>query len=180
MRLKKFSDYNAEMGNKETEPIVNDVVDNISTKKIDETSKLEIKKTTNKEVKVNEEVLLTPTDKDLPIIEILEERIIKFNAGDITEILETIKSKYSDTDYYMRKKDNQLHVVKYNEQKKLNVNEFVNSLLKFYSTNKENNNIIKNIKVKGNQSFAIIENMNLQFSNKFVNDLTKLLANKND
>ena len=126
---------------------------------------------------IKEEILLTP--KDSVNIEILEEKIIKFNSGHIKDILETIKTKYSDTDYYIRKKDNQLHIVKYNENLKININEFVNTLLKFYSTKTESKKILEGIKVKGNNNFSIIENMKNQYSGKFIEDLTKLLAKKN-
>jgi hypothetical protein len=125
---------------------------------------------------VKEEVLLKPKSINVDI-EILEEKIIKFNNGVLKDILETLKTKYADTDYFIRKKDNELHIVKYNENLKLNINEFVNSLLKFYSTN--NKKIIEGIKVKGNNKFSIIENMRNEFSNKFIDDLTKLLAKKN-
>ena len=130
-----------------------------------------------KQVPIKEELLLAP--KDNSNIEILEDKIIKFNSGNIKDILETIKAKYSDTDYYLRKKGNELHVVKYNENLKLNINEFVNTLLKFYSTKMDSNKITEGIKVKGNNNFSIIENMKPQYSVKFVDDLTKLLAKKN-
>ena len=132
-----------------------------------------------KQMPIKEEVLLSPKDNSNVNIEILEDKIIKFNSGHIKDILETIKTKYSDTDYYIRKKDNQLHVVKYNESLKLNINEFVNTLLKFYSTKMDSNRITEGIKVKGNNNFSIIENMKPQYSAKFVDDLTKLLAKKN-
>lgn len=124
---------------------------------------------------VKEEVLLTPKNTNVSV-EILEEKIIKFNNVELKEILETIKTKYSDTDYYIRKKDNELHIVKYNENLKLNINEFVNMLLKFYSSKPEFRKITEGIKVKGNQNFSIIENM--KYNEKFVDDLTKLLAKK--
>lgn len=125
---------------------------------------------------IKEEVLLTPKDVN---IEILEDKIIKFNTGHIKDILETIKTKYSDTDYYIRKKESELHIVKYNEHLKLNVNEFVNVLLKYYSSKVDSNKITEGIKVKGNNNFSIIENMKTQYVDKFVNDLTNLLAKKN-
>ena len=43
----------------------------------------------------------------------------------------------------------------------------------------DSNKITEGIKVKGNNNFSIIENMKPQFSNKFVDDLTKLLSKKN-
>lgn len=132
---------------------------------------------TNSGVKVtikNEEILLTPSNNIG--IEILEERIIKFNNGNINDIMETLKSKYSNTDYFIRKKDNDLHIVKYNEKLNLNLNEFVNGLFKYYSTKPETNRITEGIKVKGNDNFVIIENLKQQ--DKFINDLTTLLSKK--
>lgn len=132
---------------------------------------------TNSGVKVtikNEEILLTPSNNIG--IEILEERIIKFNNGNINDIMETLKSKYSNTDYFIRKKDNDLHIVKYNEKLNLNLNEFVNGLFKYYSTKPETNRITNGIKVKGNDNFVIIENLKQQ--DKFINDLTILLSKK--
>ncbi len=123
---------------------------------------------------VKEDLLLSKDD-DVNI-EILEERIIKFNNFKLSDILETLKTKYSDTDYFIRKKDNDLHIVKYNENLKLDVNQFVNSLLKVYSTKPELKKILEGIKVKGNMNFCIIEN--LKYSDKVVNDLSKLLASK--
>lgn len=169
MNLKRYSDF-------ETSNDVNVAQEeNVSVEiSIEETPIIE---TTDMSIK--EEVLLSPKENvnDLSI-EILEEKIIKFNSGHIKDILETIKTKYSDTDYYIRKKDNQLHIVKYNENLKLNINEFVNSLLKYYSTNIDSRKIIEGIKVKGNQNFSIVEDMKSQFNNKFINDITKLLSTK--
>ena len=132
---------------------------------------------------VNEDVLLKPkndivNDNNISI-EILEENIIKFNEGNLNDIMKTLKTKYSDTDYFLRKKDNELHIVKYNENLNLNINEFVNGLLKYYSSKPELKRIIEGIKVKGNDKFSIIENMKSQYDDKFINDLIKLLVNKN-
>ena len=134
----------------------------------------------NTEIKsIKEEILLTPKVNTNNLnIEILEEKIIKFNTGHIKDILETIKNKYSDTDYYIRKKDNQLHIVKYNENLKLNINEFVNTLLKFYSTHTELKKITEGIKIKGNNNFCIIENLKSQYNDNFVTDLSNLLSKK--
>jgi hypothetical protein len=128
---------------------------------------------------IKEEILLTPkNNNNNSNIEILEENIIKFNSGNIKDILEIIKTKYANTDYFFRKKDNELHIVKYNENLKLNINEFVNSLLKFYSTKMDSKKITEGIKVKGNNNFIIIENMKPQNSEKLIDDLTKLLVKK--
>ena len=149
-------------------------------KKYSDTNKVKvtIKDNTNEisihDISTNEDILLTPKNMG---IEILEDKIIKFNSGNINDIMETIKTKYTDTDYFIRKKDNELHIVKYNEKLNLNINEFVNSLLKYYST--KNPKITEGIKVKGNHNFTIIENMKTIHSEKFILDLTELLSEKN-
>lgn len=163
MNLKRYSDF-------ENSNNINKSQDNYT--------QVEVSIDKSSETPIKEEVLLTPKSDNNLSIEILEEKIIKFNSGQLKDILETIKNKYSDTDYYIRKKDNQLHVVKYNESLSLNINEFVNSILKYYSTNDNLKRIIEGIKVKGNQNFTIIENMKDKFNNKFIDDLTKLLSNK--
>jgi len=129
---------------------------------------------------IKEDVLLSPNDKSNIGIEILEDRIIKFNNFNLKDILETLKNKYSETDYYFRSKDNELHVVKYNEKLSININDFVNSLLKFYSTKPGIKNITDGIKVKGNGNFCIIENLKSVYSERLIDDLTKLLSKKKD
>ena len=122
---------------------------------------------------IKEDLLINSDNNINSGIEILEENIIKFNKGSLNDILNSIKEKYSDIDYYFRKKDNELHLVKYNENLKINRNEFVNSLLKFYSSNQQLKKLVEGIKVKGNQNFCIIENT--KFDKRIVEDLTKLL-----
>jgi hypothetical protein len=162
MYLRKFSDFNKV-----------EKEENIQEEEVKQI--VEEQKAESKPEYVKEEVLLNPETSN---IEILEDKIIKFNTGHIKDILETIKTNYSDIDYYIRKKDNELHIVKYNEKLNLNINEFINSLLKFYSTKRELKNILEGIKVKGNNNFSIIENMKTQYNQKFIGDLTKLLINK--
>jgi hypothetical protein len=168
MSIKRYSDFDHSNDDKTT-------YSNDSSKIKAEVKSVIIEKPI--QIPIKEELLLPP--KDTSGIEILEDKIIKFNGGHIKDILETIKTKYSNTDYYIRKKDNELHIVKYNESLKLNINEFVNTLLKFYSSKMDSNKITEGIKVKGNNNFSIIENMRPQYTNKFVDDLTKLLAKKN-
>jgi len=164
MSLKKYTDF------ENSKPTTYSLSDNYTEKKSVIVENNSIK----------EEVLLTPKETSNNFkIEILEDKIIKFNDGHIKDILETIKTKYSDIDYYIRKKDNQLHIVKYNEELKLNINEFVNTLLKFYSTKMDLKPIIEGIKVKGNQNFSIVENMKSKYGGKFIDDLSRLLSKKN-
>jgi len=168
MAIKRYSDFESFRDEKKSTPI-----ENVEEQDVEEQV---IEEQVEEEKQIKEDILIKTGN--ISDIEILEENIIKFNTGHLKDILETIKTKYSDTDYFFRKKDNQLHVVKYNEKIKLNINEFVNSLLKYYSTNNNFKKILEGIKVKGNQSFSIIENMKSEYNTKFVEDLTKLLSKK--
>ena len=103
MSIKRYSDFDHSNDDKTT-------YSNDSSKIKAEVKSVIIEKPI--QIPIKEELLLPP--KDTSGIEILEDKIIKFNGGHIKDILETIKTKYSNTDYYIRKKDNQLHVVKYN------------------------------------------------------------------
>jgi len=126
------------------------------------------------EAPIKEDVLV---NKNLNV-EILEEKIIKFNDCDIKDIYETIKSKYADIDYFLRKKGTDIHIVKYNEKLKLDVNQFVDSLFKFYSTNEKLTKLVHGIKIKGNANFSVIEKLNPIYADRVLEDLTKLLSKK--
>lgn len=174
MNLKRFSDF-SNIENKLTE-------DKITTpeelKKID----LEEKTGDDQDEDENEdkkEKDKTPVEDEIDEkfeIEILEENIIKFNNGTVENIYNLLSKKYPNTDYFIRKKDNNLHVVKYNEKLDLNINNFVDSLFKFYSKN--NLSICENIKIKGNDKFSLIENLKNKNMERVVNDLSKLLSKK--
>ena len=106
MTIKKYSDFDhSEVKTTYTQADSSLYTKNDMALKFDTNS---VELPINKPIK--EEVLLAP--KDAVNIEILEDKIIKFNGGHIKDILETIKNKYSDTDYYIRKKNTELHVVK--------------------------------------------------------------------
>jgi len=111
-------------------------------------------------------------------IEILEDNIIKFNNGKVKKIYELLSEKYTGMDYFIRKKNNNLHVVKYNESLNLNINNFVDSLFKFYSTKKELKPLAHNIKIKGNDKFSVVENINPHAIDRVANDISKLLSKK--
>jgi len=163
MSIKKFSDYT-------------NIVEktNIEEPKVEETVEPKVKETV--EPKVKETVEPTVEETVEPKVELLEEKIIKFNNGSISSIMELIKNDFSEIDYFIRKINNDIHIVKYNESLNINLNEFVNSIFNYYSKNENTKNIINGIKVKGNSNFAIIEN--LKITDKFINDLTTLLTKK--
>ena len=77
--------------------------------------------------------------------------------------------------YFMIEKNNELHIVKYNEDKGFKINEFVLELLKSYK-NSNFNQLSENIKIKGNENFVILTNIFENNSGKIKEDLIKLLS----
>ena len=197
MKLKRFSDFSdkEEIVEEVTQEITEEVKENedvILEKEEKDNKEIDLEEKTGEEPEETEEEKdddKTPVSKNEPTekeekvdenfeIEILEDNIIKFNNGHVKKIYELLNEKYSDTHYFIRKKDNQLHIVKYNENLTLNVNNFVDSLFKFYSTSKELKPLTQNIKIKGNDKFSVIENINPHAFDRIVNDLSKLLSKK--
>ncbi len=189
MNLKRFSDFSSV-----DETVENDTI--LEEKEKDEEIDLDEKTgdkpdDTEEEKKYDKEPVSknSKSEKDKEIeemeeldenfeIEILEDNIIKFNNGKVDKIYELLSDKYSDMDYFIRKKDNNLHVVRYNEKLNLNINSFVDSLFKFYSTKKELKPLAHNIKIRGNEKFSVVENLNPHAIDVVVNDIVKLLSKK--
>jgi len=191
MNLKRFSDFSTidelDETNKNEDVILEEKEDdkeiNLKEKTGDEPEETEEEKEENKnpipksvqsEKEKEEEEELDESFE----IEILEDNIIKFNNGKIKKIYKLLSEKYTGMDYFIRKKDNNLHVVKYNEHLNLNINNFVDSLFKFYSTKKELKPLTHNIKIKGNEKFSVVENINPYAIDRVVNDISKLLSKK--
>jgi hypothetical protein len=111
-------------------------------------------------------------------IEILEDNVIKFENGKIKRIYELLSGKYSGMDYFIREKNGNLHIVKYNEKLNLNINGFVDSLFKYYSANETLKQLSNNVIIKGNDKFSVVENLDTNLIGKVVDDLSKLLSKK--
>ena len=78
--------------------------------------------------------------------------------------------------YFLIEKNNELHIVKYNENKGFKVNAFIVELFKTYSNNNDIKKLINDIKIKGNDNFSIITNLN-ENNIKFIkNDLLRFLS----
>lgn len=188
MKLKKFSEYNDfEKHLTENEKVnnIDDIGDDVNLD--DKTGKLENEDddkepTTNKNPENNLED--TPYEKENDEEEKVDENFKKINNVlfinniNIDDIYKLLSEKYNDIDYFIRQKDNDLHIVKYNENIQLNINSFVDSLFKFYSTRKNLKKLIENIKIKGNNKFSIIENINNNNIGKIIEDLSNLLSKK--
>ena len=126
-----------------------------------------------------EKVLDTPEVKITINVEVKEGKILKFNECGMNDIYTLLKTKkYADSNYFLRKKGADLHIVKFNEGLKLDLNRFVDSLFKFYGTTKNLSRIVEGVKIKGNAKFSIIEKLNPKFEDKVINDIIMLLSKK--
>lgn len=79
--------------------------------------------------------------------------------------------------YYTRIKNggNEFHVVKNNENAFFKISTLQSELLKRYEKIEQISNLVKGIKIKGNDKFAILENVNPNIVNIMKNDLNRLL-----
>ena len=183
MQLKRFSDFSTIDETVENKDVILEETENDEIDLKEKTG--DIPEKTEEEKKDDKEPIQSKTTKsdedeldESFEIEILEDNIIKFNNGKVKKIYELLSEKYSDMDYFIRKKDNNLHIVRYNENLNLNINSFVDSLFKFYSTKKELKPLAHGIKIKGNEKFSVIENINPHAVDRVVYDITKLLSKK--
>jgi hypothetical protein len=101
-------------------------------------------------------------------------KILHFNDGfSLNEILNYILDK-KDILYYTRIINNEFHIIKYNEKSYFKMGILCSELLKFYE--KSNlKDLLKDVKIKGNDNFAIINSNNIQLIDRLKNDLNKLL-----
>lgn len=171
MALKSFSIFSNENCSEEE---IN-LEKKTGTKKLSDNKEIKTTTSNSKEEKIKEtNTLEEPKVEEAIEIEIIEENIIKFNKGDIKKIYEILKTKYPDMNYFIRRKDNQLHIVKYNEKLELNVNSFVDSLFKYYST--KSKSMVENLKIKGNEKFSLIENLKEENFERVIKDISRLLS----
>lgn len=95
-----------------------------------------------------------------------------FTMTDITDAM----SHQDDIIYYTRQivETNEFHIVNYKEGQ-FTLTPFVTQLFNFYQNNENLSSLVKESKVKGNDKFAIILNVNEDLVNQIKNDLNKLL-----
>jgi hypothetical protein len=95
----------------------------------------------------------------------------------LEEINKVLKNR-SDILYYTRyiKENNQFHLVKHNNTAFFSMQVFESQLLNFYDSKSELKKIVNGAKIKGNDNFAIIENISNDLMEKLKNDFTKLLT----
>lgn len=104
-------------------------------------------------------------------------KIIHFPSDFTFDDINKILSKKDDILYYTRimEDKNEFHLIKYNENASFKIQSFGTQLLDFYSKNSQTKNIIKDIKIKGNDNFAILENISSELIEKLKDDFNKLL-----
>lgn len=78
--------------------------------------------------------------------------------------------------YFIIEKNNELHIVKYNENKGFKITEFVVELLNTYNNHPDIKRLITEVKVKGNDNFSIICNLNEKNTKFIKNDLIRFLS----
>ena len=94
----------------------------------------------------------------------------------LVEINKVLKNR-NDILYYTRyiKENNQFHLIKHNKTAFFSMQSFESQLLKFYDSKVELKKIVNSAKIKGNDNFAIIENISNDLMEKLKSDFTKLL-----
>ena len=108
-------------------------------------------------------------------------------ASKAYNFLENVKVSKKSIWYIMvEKQEDELQMVKYNNQEGVNLVEFVNELKKYYITtysdNKEICKLVENIKVAGNDKYSMVKNIPLieldgrKMITRITEDLIKLLS----
>jgi hypothetical protein len=104
-------------------------------------------------------------------------KVLHFESGFSASEINTYLDGNVDTLYFTRNIDdkNELHVVKYSENAQFKLTGFVSQILKFYEKNTDFVKYLKDVKLKGNDNFVIIENTNPNLIEKLKNDFNTLL-----
>lgn len=175
--MKRFSDFN------------NSNSDNFSNRNITENSHINMKKKVKKEdIQVSKKKIITNDTgiKNQNDVQSMTKEQVKFYGKIVKFPKNTLaKEAYSFLNenkiskeklwYFMIEKNNELHIVKYNEDKGFKINEFILELLKSYK-NSNFKQLSENIKIKGNENFVILTNIFENNSTKIKEDLIKLLS----
>lgn len=100
-------------------------------------------------------------------------KVLHFDEGfSLKEILKYI-SNNKNILYYTRIVNGEFHIIKHNNDSFFNIDIMCSELLKFYE-NTELKPLLGNVKIKGNNNFAII-NCNTKLTERLKIDLNRLL-----
>ena len=94
----------------------------------------------------------------------------------LDEIINYLKDK-KDILYFTRtlKENKEFHVIKHDDTAFFKLSILESELLKHYEKVNGLSNLVKGVTVKGNDKFAVVENVHPNIINRMKNDLNKLL-----
>ena len=159
--LKKYSDFinNSVQPKVEEKTIVKKETIKLDTPSFKKDPKKEVSKPEVKEPKVKEPIL----KENLNFV-LFNGKIAKFptnsKASENFKLLENNNIDKNKLLYFISEQmDNSLVIVKYNQDAKIKLNEFVTSLIEYYKRNESLKNIFSKIIVEGTEQFSIIKNI---------------------
>ena len=111
------------------------------------------------------------------LIESQRPKILHFPGDFSLKEIEKLLENRKDIIYFTRLLDDnkEFHLVKHQKDGFFKVQVLESQLLKHYEKIKELKPLLSNIKIKGNDNFAIINNPPIEIVEKLKNDLNKLL-----
>lgn len=119
-----------------------------------------------------------PNVNEDKLIEGIRPKVLHF-PGDFTlEEINKLLENRKDIIYFTRllKEGTEFHLVKHNKDGYFKLQTLESQLLKHYEQIKDLKPLLEGIKVKGNDSFAIIDNISPILIEKMKNDFNKLLT----
>jgi len=104
-------------------------------------------------------------------------KVLHFDQEFSIKEINNYLSLNNDILYFTRllKEGKEFHIIKYNENAFFKINSLISNLFKYYDSKKETKFLIEGTKIKGNEKFIIIENINHNLSHRIKTDLNNLL-----
>jgi len=105
-----------------------------------------------------------------------EYKVVHFSEDFSMEDINEAMSSQDEILYFTRyiQEKNEFHIVKH-KNGDFKITSFITQLFGFYKKNKNTSSLLDETKVKGNDSFVIIQNVNEQLIERLKNDLNILL-----
>lgn len=181
MSLKRFSDFSKTISNKETPKVIKESGVVFTKPRLE-------KKVIKEEEKLDKSLKNESFDKLFPIKEqkskiIFEGCVAEFTnclAVEAYKILEKKNISKEDVRYFIAEKNNNISVVRYDENVGINLIEFAKTLISYYKKQPALTEIVNSVGIRGNDKFVIIENIkDKKMTSIIKHDLKKLLSNKN-
>jgi hypothetical protein len=106
----------------------------------------------------------------------MNSKVLHFLEGFSVNEINDVLSKKDDVVYYTRyiPEKNEFHIVKHRDGDFV-MTPFVSQLFNFYKKNESSENLLSDVKIKGNDNFVIITSSNIELITRLKNDLNVLL-----